>query len=79
MNYKQHFSKFSFREAVPDSSSNGHDTTRLRLISGRHLRMKDSGIGAGGSEFGIEEFLEVNYLCLGGIDPPSRGFVPGAI
>jgi hypothetical protein len=41
--------------------------------------MKDSGIGAGGSEFGIEEFLEVNYLCLGGIDPPSRGFVPGAI
>ena len=41
--------------------------------------MKDSGIGADGSEFGIEEFLEVNYLCLGGIDPPSRGFVPRAI
>ena len=39
--------------------------------------MKDSGIGADGSEFGIEEFLEINYL--GGIDPPSRGFVPGAI
>ena len=43
--------------------------------------MKESGIGADGSEYGIEEFLEVHYLCLclGGIDPPSRGFVPGAI
>ncbi len=79
MNYKQHFSKFSFREAVARLVVNRHDTMRLRLISGRHLRMKESGIGADGSEYGIEEFLEANHLCLGGIDPPSRGFVPGAI
>jgi succinate-semialdehyde dehydrogenase/glutarate-semialdehyde dehydrogenase len=29
--------------------------------------MKESGIGREGSKYGIEEFLEVKYLCLGGI------------
>jgi succinate-semialdehyde dehydrogenase / glutarate-semialdehyde dehydrogenase len=30
--------------------------------------MKESGIGREGSNYGIEEFLEVKYLCIGGID-----------
>jgi hypothetical protein len=30
--------------------------------------MKESGIGCEGSKYGIEEFLEVKYLCMGGID-----------
>jgi succinate-semialdehyde dehydrogenase/glutarate-semialdehyde dehydrogenase len=30
--------------------------------------MKESGIGREGSKYGIEEFLEIKYLCLGGID-----------
>jgi acyl-CoA reductase-like NAD-dependent aldehyde dehydrogenase len=30
--------------------------------------MKESGIGREGAKYGIEEFLEVKYLCLGGID-----------
>jgi hypothetical protein len=34
--------------------------------------MKESGIGPSvvhwGSKCGIEEFLEVKYLCMGGID-----------
>jgi succinate-semialdehyde dehydrogenase / glutarate-semialdehyde dehydrogenase len=30
--------------------------------------MKESGIGREGSHFGIDEFLEVKYLCLGGMD-----------
>ena len=30
--------------------------------------MKESGIGREGSKYGIEEFLEVKYLCFGGID-----------
>ena len=30
--------------------------------------MKESGIGREGSKYGIEEFLEVKYLCTGGID-----------
>jgi succinate-semialdehyde dehydrogenase/glutarate-semialdehyde dehydrogenase len=30
--------------------------------------MKESGIGREGSHFGIDEFLEVKYLCMGGID-----------
>ncbi len=30
--------------------------------------VKESGIGREGSKYGFEEFLEVKYLCLGGID-----------
>jgi succinate-semialdehyde dehydrogenase/glutarate-semialdehyde dehydrogenase len=30
--------------------------------------MKKSGIGSEGSKYGIEEFLEVKYLCMGRID-----------
>jgi succinate-semialdehyde dehydrogenase/glutarate-semialdehyde dehydrogenase len=29
--------------------------------------MKESGLGREGSKYGIEDFLEVKYLCLGGI------------
>ena len=29
--------------------------------------MKESGIGREGSKYGIEEYLEVKYLCMGGI------------
>jgi succinate-semialdehyde dehydrogenase/glutarate-semialdehyde dehydrogenase len=29
--------------------------------------MKESGIGREGSHYGIEEFLEVKYLCMGGV------------
>ncbi len=30
--------------------------------------MKESGIGREGSKYGIDEVLEIKYLCLGGID-----------
>jgi succinate-semialdehyde dehydrogenase / glutarate-semialdehyde dehydrogenase len=30
--------------------------------------MKESGIGRKGAKYGIEELLEVKYLCMGGID-----------
>ncbi|HET6757058.1 MAG TPA: aldehyde dehydrogenase family protein, partial [Burkholderiales bacterium] len=30
--------------------------------------MKQSGLGREGSKYGIEEFLEVKYVCLGGIE-----------
>ena len=30
--------------------------------------MKESGVGREGSKYGIEDFLEIKYLCLGGID-----------
>jgi succinate-semialdehyde dehydrogenase/glutarate-semialdehyde dehydrogenase len=30
--------------------------------------MKESGIGREGSKYGIAEFLEFKYLCMGGID-----------
>ena len=31
--------------------------------------VKESGIGREGSKYGIEEFLEIKYMCMGGIDP----------
>ena len=30
--------------------------------------MKESGIGRKGAKYSIEAFLEVKYLCMGGID-----------
>ncbi|MBN4046038.1 aldehyde dehydrogenase family protein, partial [bacterium AH-315-P11] len=30
--------------------------------------MKASGIGREGSKYGIEEYLEIKYMCVGGID-----------
>jgi succinate-semialdehyde dehydrogenase/glutarate-semialdehyde dehydrogenase len=29
--------------------------------------VKQSGIGREGSKYGIEEYLEIKYLCMGGI------------
>ncbi len=30
--------------------------------------IKESGIGREGSRYGIDDFLEIKYLCIGGID-----------
>ena len=30
--------------------------------------MKESGLGREGSKYGIEDYLEVKYLCMGGVD-----------
>lgn len=30
-------------------------------------RIKQSGLGREGSQFGIEDYLVVKYICLGGI------------
>ena len=32
--------------------------------------MKESGIGREGSKYGIEEFLEIKYVAMGGLDSP---------
>jgi succinate-semialdehyde dehydrogenase / glutarate-semialdehyde dehydrogenase len=29
---------------------------------------KQSGLGREGSHYGIEEFVEIKYLCFGGLD-----------
>jgi succinate-semialdehyde dehydrogenase / glutarate-semialdehyde dehydrogenase len=31
--------------------------------------VKESGIGREGSKYGIEEWLEIKYLCMGGVEP----------
>lgn len=31
--------------------------------------MKESGVGREGSKYGVEDYLEIKYLCMGGIDP----------
>jgi succinate-semialdehyde dehydrogenase/glutarate-semialdehyde dehydrogenase len=30
--------------------------------------MKESGTGREGSKYGIEEYMEIKYLCMGGVD-----------
>ena len=30
--------------------------------------VKESGLGREGSKYGIDDFLEIKYLCLGGMD-----------
>ena len=30
--------------------------------------VKESGIGREGSKYGIEDYLEIKYLCLAGMD-----------
>jgi succinate-semialdehyde dehydrogenase/glutarate-semialdehyde dehydrogenase len=30
--------------------------------------VKQSGLGREGSKYGIEEYVEVKYVCLGGVD-----------
>ena len=41
-------------------------TFYIGLSSGTYGGWKESGLGREGAKFGIEEFLEVKYLCLGG-------------
>ena len=31
--------------------------------------VKESGIGREGSRYGMDEYLEIKYLCMGGIEP----------
>jgi succinate-semialdehyde dehydrogenase/glutarate-semialdehyde dehydrogenase len=31
--------------------------------------MKESGLGREGSKYGIEDYLEIKYLCMGGLNP----------
>ncbi|MGE5141875.1 MAG: aldehyde dehydrogenase family protein, partial [Acidobacteriota bacterium] len=30
--------------------------------------VKESGLGREGSRYGIDEYVEVKYLCMGGVD-----------
>ena len=33
--------------------------------------VKESGLGREGSKYGIDDFLEIKYLCMGGVDCPA--------
>ena len=33
--------------------------------------VKQSGLGREGSQYGIEEYLEMKYICMGGLDVDS--------
>ncbi len=33
---------------------------------------KESGLGREGSKYGIDEFVEIKYVCLGGINAPAK-------
>jgi succinate-semialdehyde dehydrogenase/glutarate-semialdehyde dehydrogenase len=40
--------------------------------------VKQSGLGREGSHYGIDEFVEVKYLCFGGIGPAKTSPEPEA-
>ncbi len=46
----------------------GVNTGRLSSEAAPFGGMKESGIGREGSKYGIEEYLEIKYMCIGGID-----------
>src|SRR4029077_317297 len=48
----------------PSTQNEGIISTEIAPFGG----MKESGIGREGSKYGIEDFLEGKYLCMGGID-----------
>jgi hypothetical protein len=39
---------------------------------GNHDGIKCSGLGREGSRYGIEEFMEVKYVCLGGMNSSTQ-------
>jgi succinate-semialdehyde dehydrogenase/glutarate-semialdehyde dehydrogenase len=45
----------------------GINTSRIIAEAAPFGGVKESGIGREGSKYGIEEYLEVKYLCLGGL------------
>ena len=50
-------------EALEHGINEGIISTEVAPFGG----MKESGIGREGSKYGIDEFVEIKYLCMGGI------------
>jgi succinate-semialdehyde dehydrogenase/glutarate-semialdehyde dehydrogenase len=48
----------------------GINTGRMSSEAAPFGGIKESGIGREGSKYGIEEYLELKYLCLGGLGQP---------
>jgi succinate-semialdehyde dehydrogenase/glutarate-semialdehyde dehydrogenase len=48
----------------------GINTGRMSSEAAPFGGIKESGIGREGSKYGIEEYLEMKYLCLGGLGKP---------
>ena len=46
----------------------GINTGMLSMVEGPFGGIKQSGFGREGSKYGIEEYLNLKYLCLGGLD-----------
>lgn len=47
----------------------GHNTGIISTEVAPFGGVKQSGIGREGSKYGIEEYLEIKYLCIGGVEP----------
>jgi acyl-CoA reductase-like NAD-dependent aldehyde dehydrogenase len=45
----------------------GRSAASRASCRGRRCVVGESGIGREGSKYGIDEFLEVKYLCMGGV------------
>ena len=56
---------------VTISAANTYSTPPLDMVISTAVApfggMKESGIGREGSKYGLDDFLEIKYLCMGGI------------
>jgi succinate-semialdehyde dehydrogenase/glutarate-semialdehyde dehydrogenase len=51
-----------------ESGMVGVNSGAISDVSAPFVGVKQSGLGREGSRFGIEEYLEIKYVCLGGLD-----------
>ena len=49
----------------------GHNTGIISTEVAPFGGVKQSGLGREGSKYGIEEYLEIKYLCIGGVEPTA--------
>ncbi|MHB9878954.1 NAD-dependent succinate-semialdehyde dehydrogenase [Pacificimonas sp. ICDLI1SI03] len=49
----------------------GHNTGIISTEVAPFGGVKQSGLGREGSKYGIEDYLEIKYLCIGGVEPTS--------
>jgi len=52
-------------EALTGTASSASTPASSRPKSRPSAGCKESGLGREGSKYGIEEFLEIKYLCMG--------------
>ncbi|KAK6165633.1 hypothetical protein SNE40_022524 [Patella caerulea] len=57
----------------------GVNETLMSTVEAAFGGWKESGLGREGSKYGIEEYLEIKYVCMGGLKKSEGAAKPGAV